>query len=347
MKSLLVATALCFSTLGTAYITAPAAQAQLPANMQQDAQAIGEWTSQFNDFNIEISQLFTGPEFDNLFAEMQSGNTDKLAALYEVWSKDAARKVSDLKATARAFPKPPVIKSRDLKKMNVALKAQYESIVPTTDQVSDMVSQIDSVVKQVMSGDDTGVSDLSKITIKSGQRLITSENAMMEASLQSIPNDHPNYFLIKSVINTNSFVAEILEISVLTLDDRNSLEDRKMVMLRADPHLAAARRNLAKAADANKKLTGKMKGIMAVVSNPNEKRIFGAVIEMLDTFTVSIDTESKLVDVLEQQSDLFNSDDNYLNFEAQIEALDELSYTYVDERLEQQGVRTQLLSQLQ
>lgn len=328
-------------------MAAPAAQAQLPADMQNDAQAIGVWASQFNDFNIEMVEVFSTPEFENLFVEIQSGNTDSLESRYESWRTVASRQISDLKTTAREFPKPPVIKSRDLKKMQSALQTQYESIIPSTDQMSDMVSQIDSVVKQVMSGDDTGVADLSKITIRSAQRMILSENVVMDATIQSIPKDHPNYFLIKSVIDTNAFAAEILEISILTLDGSNSLEDRKMVLLRAEPHLAAARRSLTKATNANKKYLAKMRGVMAMVSNPQEKRVFKAVVEMLETFTVSIETESNLVDVLQQQADLLNQDEDFLDLEAQIDALDERSYVFVDERLEQQGIRTNLLSQIQ
>lgn len=347
MKSFFIAAALSLSALSAAHIVAPAAQAQLPQQMMEDIQALGEWSSAFNDFNILFGEVFMSEEFEALSIALNTDDRAEIQQRHAAWKSVVSQQVTDIKNTARNFPRPPVISTPDLKKIGTALTAQYDSLADTADQVSDMVSQIDSVVVKTMAGDDTGLADLSKIVIRSGQRIIRSENVMITTSLQSIPRDHPNYFLISMMMDINSMTDELQNIYLLSWDDKTTLDERSEVMRKMEQHLKSARDNSVKVRKANAKYKKQVSNFLNASSEPQERRVFKSLMTMLESFDESVASEDAVVDIMKAQIDLLNQDVDLIEIEDEMARLDEETYPFLDARLRQQGERTQLLSQMQ
>lgn len=347
MKSFFISAALSLSTLSAAHIAAPAAQAQMDAQTANDVQRMGEWASAFNDYNTEVAAIFEGEDFENLFLALQGDDDSAIMTRHATWKVSATSKVNSLKLAAENFPRPPLLQSSEMKSMQSSLQVQYDSVQETTDQVSDMISQIDLIAKQVMSGDYEAVTDVSKILIRSGQRMVRSENVMMQSSAVAIPKDHPNRYLVGTVVDLNNYTIELLNITVLSLDDKETLAERQSVITAMESHIPSARSNIAKARKANDKYLRQFNRALSASSNAQERSTLKTVVVLFESFENSIDTEERQIDIAEQQIGILKRDELYSDIETEIDALDDKTYPLIDDRLRQQGERAQLISQMQ
>lgn len=307
---------------------------------------MGEWSAQLNEFYMTYAMIFDNAEFENLVGALEGVDAEQIRTLKEAWKVDSSQRIRQLRNLAATMPAPPKLTHPGLKPYEGVFTEHRAGLTPYIDEAEEMMANIEDIAQKAIEGDISGLAEVSKILVRSGQNMIRSENTLITSSSLALPEDHPNRHLMNVIINLNSVSYELLETTVLSVDGDINLQDREDIITKAQAELSKARSNLKAARKSTTKTINKMRRNKLLARSANDKHNFDLFVKVFESFQDSIAVETNLANIYARQLTVLRRAESLYDLEDESTTLDSETYPLIDERLRLQGARATMVSKV-
>lgn len=346
MRSIFLALSICLTPIA-ANLTSPAyVQAQSFNEAAGDLSKLGAWSAEYNTVMVEMAELFDNPAFNTFLEDILDENVsveDSEVSL-EAWRADHKERMRNLDKSIDNLPPIPAIKDKSLDSIRLGLVEQRKSVRTAAQDLDDMAVKLDEIATKALSGDPSGLDEMSVVLLERAISSIINENATLETSKNSLPDKtHPNYYLMGLMQDSNLFTIEELRIlkksnigEIGFTARRGNTRTMGRILDGADSRVKLARSSTDKFI---KRLRGYSKGLSA---DSQEGKMINIVITMMESFHDAIDVEEKIIALQRQSLALYQSDMSEEDIDAKTDIIDSAIYELVDQRLALHGERANM-----
>jgi len=314
-------------------------------SVADEVQAIGKWSQQYQAVYAQILDIYDFEKLNALILASENIENDKAGFDKQVklWSEHVDKAVERIENDLQNLPPPPAITfSKDLKNVYAPM---YEDLPGIISDTITSALHLKTAFNRIRKGDNSGVTEILLAQQEMAKRMITAENFTITATLVSIPKAHPNYWLLKMMAADNISGLSEVDITILDLLENNTLETRSPFARKMLVENKKSENYLRKGRAKIQPMIKEMNRVKAKTTS--QKNLKKAVVAALQEFRPAFDIEEQILDINSDLAQLYLQDLSLEEIGEQEDILASRYWNALQERLEKQRFRTNLIANIQ
>ena len=291
--------------------------------------AIGDTTRLDN-----ISVALTDGEITTDFAVIQAGSIIQAIR----------RNLSGARIAYERLLPIPELNYSPVAQSGLQIRAKY--IKTLLDNIEILVNTSQEIFQAAVEGDQTVQNQLDIKQINQFLAMLHHENAALRMQLSLIKQDHPQYWLVNTIISTNNSIASVLNGTLKIYAGNINITDE---IFNARTNLSSAEDGIRTGREVKRKAKIHYRNLKSTTKQEKNMKII--VLSMMDTYPSSFNTEQNIVDIVYETLSLMElslnleviQEDYGRRFDVIFIELD----AYMAERIRLQSDREYLLQKLQ
>lgn len=157
-------------------------------------------------------------------------------------------------------------------------------------------------------------------------------------------DDHPQTSLSEQSVLTNDFLTSYLDIQVLNLRNKGALVDRKLKIDEMQATLQSFKKSLKSGQSKRKNYDRRLRLAKTLTIDAVGKAELDFATRIIASYEPSFEVESKIYEQFKEALSLLKSEASYEDLEAEVDEPMNKFYALIDERLEYNAIRQNIIA---